>query len=82
MDSTTVAQNTCRFCGGVYHAPEPCLMVRAIEYYRDGSLKKVELGPRIIYPTTTWPWISPPIYPSIGQPAWMPSTIWSTTAAN
>lgn len=38
---------TCPYCGVTDgHAPERCHMVRAITYRKDGTIKRVELGPR------------------------------------
>jgi hypothetical protein len=40
--STTGDIGTCPYCGGMPHSPASCLAVKAIEYYPDGTIKRVE----------------------------------------
>jgi len=44
MMSITAVDEGCRYCGG-YHAGT-CLMIEEIEYYPDGSVKRVKLRPQ------------------------------------
>lgn len=61
MLASDVTVEPCRYCGA-FHGPL-CPMVRAIEYYRDGRVKRVELGVPPITPAPYVPWY--PAHPDI-----------------
>jgi hypothetical protein len=42
MITTAVSLSTCRYCGAI-HTLEMCPKIREIEYYQDGSVKRVSL---------------------------------------
>lgn len=41
--SATYPDGSCGYCGGWNHTVYNCRRVRAIEFYENGSIKKVEL---------------------------------------
>ncbi len=40
---TAVTQPTCRFCGETSHGSVFCTLIKEVEYYPDGSIKRVAL---------------------------------------
>ena len=53
---------SCEYCGGERHGPTACPLVKSVEFFPDGSVKKVEKYDRNVMPrfgTTTsvsgWP---------------------------
>lgn len=57
----------CARCGGMAHPPEQCPCVKAVEYYENGTVKRIEyherLQPISFVPATIPPVITP----------WMPN---------
>jgi hypothetical protein len=41
----------CEYCGGDKHSPVACPLVRSVEFFPDGSVKKVEKYDRNFTPT-------------------------------
>jgi len=48
----------CQWCGLIHTSPGVCPMVKALEYYPDGTLKRVELKTGADYPQVApnYPW--------------------------
>lgn len=64
----------CRYCGLSNHRmdrPELCPQVRAVEYRKDGSVKRVELGPRVVW-QQPWTIVQSPVTPTV-QPSVTPA---------
>lgn len=56
--SDTILFPVCKWCG-TYHAGAYCDRVKAIEYYRDGSVKRVEFWDREYTFTSGYAWWVP-----------------------
>jgi hypothetical protein len=55
--STSAPEGGCMYCGSwPAHGPGACPMVRAVEYYPDGTIKRIErFSPRDLHETFTVP---------------------------
>lgn len=70
MSRTAIPIPKCPYCGFLPHDVRECSQVRAIEFYPDGTVKRVELGPRwqpaiappavTVTPVPPSPYIRPP----------------------
>lgn len=70
-NTSTIAFPPCRYCGQrVDHPPEQCPLVRAVEYDKQGNIKRVELGPRVVPQPNPYPWRPSPPYTNPG-PHWV-----------
>lgn len=59
MIGVTSSQQPCAYCGGYHQAV--CPMVKAIDYYPDGTVKRVELKtPADYHSEPRIDWLKPP----------------------
>ena len=61
--STTKPQNYV-YCGSTHESPGACPMVKALEYYPDGTLKRVEFKSAADYPQQVYSGVRTQIGPT------------------
>jgi hypothetical protein len=71
--SAQVMDGSCPYCGQwAGHTPSSCPLVRAVEYYPDGTIKRIErFSPRELY--TPPPEVTPTLSPVPYTPFWFPT---------